>query len=126
MRRMFNISLPEISLHRCMRTARRVGAAIGLSMSILAMSPAHADVDANSADEVALATVKGIGPATAKRIADERGKNGAFKDANDLVDRVPGIGPKSVTNLQAAGLRFGKAPDVARKDARPAPKAAAR
>ncbi|KWR79889.1 MULTISPECIES: ComEA family DNA-binding protein [Cupriavidus] len=109
-----------------MRTARRVGAAIGLSMSILAMSPAHADVDANSADEVALATVKGIGPATAKRIADERGKNGAFKDANDLVDRVPGIGPKSVTNLQAAGLRFGKAPDVARKDARPAPKAAAR
>jgi competence protein ComEA len=41
---------------------------------------------------VALATVKGIGPATAKRIADERGKNGAFKDANDLVDRSPASG----------------------------------
>ena len=78
-----------------MRAMRRAAAAFGLSLSRLGMSPAHAEVNANSVDEVALATIKGIGPATARRIAEERGKNGAFKDPNDLADRVPGIGPKS-------------------------------
>ena len=125
MRRTFDLSLSQNSLHRCMRAVRRAGAAFGLSLSMFAMSPAHADVNVNSADEVALATIKGIGPATARRIADERGKNGAFKDANDLADRVPGIGPKSVANLEAAGLTFGKTADAPRKDARPAAKSAA-
>jgi competence protein ComEA len=126
MRRTFKFYHPETALHRCMRAVRRAGLAIGLSMSILAVSPAHAEVNVNSADEAGLATIKGIGPATARRIAEERGKNGAFKDGNDLADRVPGIGPKSVANLEAAGLTFGKAADAPRKDARPAPKAAVR
>jgi competence protein ComEA len=127
MRRTFNlsrISFSGISLRRCARAACRAGAALGLSLSVLAMSPAYAEVDVNSADQAALATIKGIGPATAKRIADERDRNGAFKDGNDLADRVAGVGPKSVANLQAAGLTFGKAAP-APKDAKPAPKAAA-
>ncbi|MEX3824236.1 ComEA family DNA-binding protein, partial [Paraburkholderia sp. BR14262] len=56
------------------------------------------------ADETALESVKGIGPVHAKAIIDERTKNGPFKDADDLVNRVKGIGPKSVQNLEAAGL----------------------
>src|SRR6202008_4205559 len=62
-----------------------------------------AAVEVNSADQAALESVKGIGPAHAKAIIDERTKNGPFKDADDLANRVKGIGQKSVTNLEAAG-----------------------
>ncbi|CAE6709497.1 hypothetical protein R69927_03686 [Paraburkholderia domus] len=61
-------------------------------------------VEVNSADQAALESVKGIGPVHAKAIIDERTKNGPFKDADDLASRVKGIGTKSVTNLEAAGL----------------------
>jgi competence protein ComEA len=74
--------------------------ALGLSLSTLIA----AAVEVNTADETTLETVKGIGPAHAKAIIDERTKNGPFKDADDLVSRVKGIGPKSVQNLEAAGL----------------------
>ena len=110
-----------------MRAWRRAGMAFAFTLAMTGMGPAHADVDVNSADEIALATIKGIGPATAKRILTERDKNGAFKDAEDLADRVPGVGPKSAANLQEAGLTFVKpaaAAPAARKDARPAPKPA--
>src|SRR5271156_3744810 len=63
-----------------------------------------AAVEVNSADQATLETVKGIGPVHAKAIIDERTKNGPFKDADDLATRVKGIGTKSVTNLEAAGL----------------------
>ncbi|MFP3554642.1 helix-hairpin-helix domain-containing protein [Paraburkholderia sp. SIMBA_049] len=63
-----------------------------------------AAVEVNSADQAALESVKGIGPAHAKAIIDERTKNGPFKDADDLANRVKGIGQKSVKNLEAAGL----------------------
>jgi competence protein ComEA len=63
-----------------------------------------AAVEVNTADQAALESVKGIGPVHAKAIIDERTKNGPFKDADDLVARVKGIGPKSVNNLEAAGL----------------------
>jgi len=45
-----------------------------------------------------------VGHVHAKAIIDERTKNGPFKDAGDLATRVKGIGTKSVTNLEAAGL----------------------
>lgn len=109
-----------------LRACRRSGLALAFMLALT--GPANAEVDVNSADEVALATIKGIGPATAKRILTERDQNGAFKDAADLADRVPGVGPKSAANLQEAGLTFGKAPAVAtaaaRKDGKPAPKPA--
>jgi competence protein ComEA len=74
--------------------------ALGLSLSALMA----AAVEVNTADETALESVKGIGPVHAKAIIDERTKNGPFKDADDLVSRVKGIGPKSVQNLETAGL----------------------
>ena len=63
-----------------------------------------AAVEVNSADQAALESVKGIGPVHAKAIIDERTKNGPFKDADDLANRVKGIGQKSVKNLEAAVL----------------------
>jgi competence protein ComEA len=74
--------------------------AFGLSLSAVLA----AAVEVNTADETALESVKGIGPVHAKAIIDERTKNGPFKDADDLASRVKGIGPKSVQNLEAAGL----------------------
>jgi competence protein ComEA len=72
---------------------------------VLSLSAGYAAaVEVNSADQAALESVKGIGPAHAKAIIDERTKNGPFKDADDLANRVKGIGQKSVKNLEAAGL----------------------
>ncbi|PLZ03645.1 competence protein ComE [Burkholderia sp. WAC0059] len=73
---------------------------VGLSLGAALASA----VEVNTADEAALETVKGIGPAHARAIIDERTKNGPFRNADDLVARVKGIGPKSVVNLEAAGL----------------------
>jgi competence protein ComEA len=72
---------------------------------VLSLSAGFATaVEVNSADQAALESVKGIGPAHAKAIIEERTKNGPFKDADDLAARVKGIGNKSVVNLEAAGL----------------------
>ncbi|CAH2773282.1 MAG: hypothetical protein PPHEINF_0505 [uncultured Paraburkholderia sp.] len=70
----------------------------------LSLSAGLAAVEVNSADQAALESVKGIGPAHAKAIIEERTKNGPFKNADDLAARVKGIGNKSVVNLEAAGL----------------------
>jgi competence protein ComEA len=59
--------------------------------------------DANTATQADLEAVKGIGPAIATKIIDER-KNGNFKDWPDLVTRVKGIGDKSAAKLSTAGL----------------------
>jgi competence protein ComEA len=75
--------------------------ALGLSLSAVI---ATAAVDVNTADEAALESVKGIGPVHAKAIIDERTRGGPFKDADDLANRVKGIGQKSVVNLESAGL----------------------
>ena len=76
-------------------------AAIVVSMSA---TFAVAAVDVNTADQAALESVKGLGPVKSKAIIDERTKNGPFKDASDLANRVKGLGVKSVTNLEAQGL----------------------
>ena len=63
-----------------------------------------ASVDVNKADQSALESISGIGAKRAKSIIDERSKNGAFKDMNDLSVRVKGIGKKSLVKLQENGL----------------------
>jgi competence protein ComEA len=58
-----------------------------------------ARVDLNSADEATLALLPGIGTLKARRIIDERERNGDFADADDL-RRVPGIGDKTIEALR--------------------------
>ena len=64
---------------------------------------AEAAVDVNKASQAELETVKGIGPALSGKILDAR-KAGAFKDWNDLVERVGGVGPGNVARYSQAGL----------------------
>jgi len=45
-----------------------------------------------------------LGPVKSKAIIDERTKNGPFRDATDLANRVKGLGMKSVTKLETQGL----------------------
>lgn len=80
-----------------------LAAALWMSFTGAAM----AAVDVNSADASALTSVKGIGPATAKNIIDERTKHGPYKSAEDLAERVSGVGTKSVARMQEAGLTIG-------------------
>ncbi|NDC07930.1 MAG: hypothetical protein EBZ75_01100 [Oxalobacteraceae bacterium] len=63
-----------------------------------------AAVDVNNADQAALDSVAGVGPATSKAILAEREKNGNFKDWADLERRVKGVGSRNAVKLSAAGL----------------------
>jgi competence protein ComEA len=67
---------------------------------------AHA-VDVNAADEAALRAIKGIGPAKARAIVEERATGGPFMDAGDLSRRVKGMGGQTVERLRAEGLTVG-------------------
>ena len=92
---------------------------------------AFAAVDANKATQAELEAVKGIGPAIAGKILDER-KKGAFKNWDDMVERVKGVGEGNAAKFSAAGLTvggaaYGGAPAAApaKKDDKPAAKAEA-
>lgn len=69
--------------------------------------PAHAAVDANTADQAALETVRGIGPALAARIVAARTQGGPFRDLQDLRDRVRGVGDRSLEKMVQGGLSLG-------------------
>jgi competence protein ComEA len=64
---------------------------------------ANAAVDANKASQPELETVKGIGPGLSGKILAAR-KNGDFKNWEDLVERVGGIGPGNAARFSQAGL----------------------
>lgn len=84
-------------------------ALISSLLSMPLMATEHQSVNINTADQSQLESIKGIGTKRAKTILDERQKNGPFKDAEDLKNRVKGIGDKSIKKLQENGLTIGKA-----------------
>ena len=63
-----------------------------------------AATEINTADKAALQSVKDVGPQTADAIVAERTKGGKFKDWDDLVKRVKGVGPKNSVEMSQAGL----------------------
>ena len=67
------------------------------------MALSFAAVDVNKATVAELDSIKGIGPSISSKIVDER-KKGTFKDWNDFVQRVKGIGPGNAAKFSAAGL----------------------
>lgn len=75
------------------------------AMSLVA---AFAAVDVNKATEAELDGIKGIGPVTTKLIISER-KKGEFKNWDDFVTRVKGVGDKSAAEFSAEGLTVGGA-----------------
>ncbi|GAC1528491.1 MAG: hypothetical protein NVS2B4_06470 [Ramlibacter sp.] len=73
---------------------------------LVSTAMAMAAVDVNKATEAELDSVKGIGPSTTKLITAER-KKSEFKDWNDFITRVKGVGEKRATHLSEAGLTIG-------------------
>jgi len=69
----------------------------------LIAATAFAAVDVNKATQAELDSIKGIGPAIATKILDER-KKGNFKDWPDLVGRVSGVGDGNAAKFSAEGL----------------------
>lgn len=69
----------------------------------MTMVAAFAAVDVNKATEAELDSIKGIGPVTSKLIMTER-KKGEFKNWDDFVSRVKGVGDKSAAQFSAEGL----------------------
>jgi competence protein ComEA len=63
-----------------------------------------AAVDVNKATDAQLDAVKGIGPATSKAITAERKKGGDFKNWEDFISRVKGVGDKKAEALSKEGL----------------------
>ncbi|MDB5955577.1 helix-hairpin-helix domain-containing protein [Ramlibacter sp.] len=72
-------------------------------LAMLYAAACFAAVDVNKATATELDAVKGIGPVMSKRIIDER-KKGDFKNWDDLVSRVKGIGDATAAKLSAEGL----------------------
>jgi competence protein ComEA len=75
------------------------------AMSLVA---AFAAVDVNKGSEAELDSIKGIGPATSKQIMTER-KKAEFKNWDDLISRVKGLGDKTAAKLSNGGLTVGGA-----------------
>ena len=68
-----------------------------------------AAVDVNKATAAELDSIKGIGPGISAKILDEKKKGGNFKDWNDLVTRVSGVGEANAAKFSAEGLTVGGA-----------------
>jgi competence protein ComEA len=75
------------------------GGAGGAAGPVAGGAPAGGAVDLNRADDTALQTLPGVGPATAGAILDWREQNGAFRSVDDLLG-VPGIGEKTLERLR--------------------------
>ena len=72
-------------------------------LSLLYAALAFAAVEVNTGTAADLDSIKGIGPGLSGKIMDER-KKAAFKDWNDLISRVNGVGATSAAKYSAQGL----------------------
>ena len=94
-------------------------------VAMLYAAVCFAAVDVNKATAAELDGIKGIGPAISGRILDERAK-GQFKDWNDLITRVKGVGEVNAAKFSAEGLTVGgagyKGVAAAKKEDKPAAK----
>lgn len=77
--------------------------ALCVALCALASSSAWSAVEINKAGQAELESVKGIGPSMSTKILEAR-KKGDFKNWNDLVERVSGIGAGNANRLSQAGL----------------------
>ena len=72
-------------------------------VAMLYAAASFAAVDVNKATAAELDSVKGIGPSISTKILDER-KKGSFKDWQDFIERVKGIGEGNAARFSAEGL----------------------
>jgi competence protein ComEA len=74
----------------------------------MSLAAAFAAVDVNKASEAELDGIKHIGPATSRLIISER-KKSEFKNWDDFIARVKGVGEKRAADFSASGLTVGGA-----------------
>jgi competence protein ComEA len=74
-----------------------------VALLVLVAATAFAAVDVNKATQAELESIKGIGPAISGKILDER-KKAPFKDWNDVIERVKGVGGHGATRFSSGGL----------------------
>ena len=91
-----------------------------LALLALVTASAFAAVDINTASEADLDSIKGIGPGTTAKIMEQR-KTAKFKDWDDLIQRVSGMGEKRAAKLSADGLTVNGATFKASGLSKPAP-----
>ncbi|EER60664.1 conserved hypothetical protein [Acidovorax delafieldii 2AN] len=72
-------------------------------IAMLYAAASFAAVDVNKATAAELDGIKGIGPGISGKIVEER-KNGSFKDWNDFITRVRGVGETNASKFSAEGL----------------------
>ena len=72
-------------------------------VAMLYAAACFAAVDVNKANAAELDSIKGIGPSISTKILDER-KKGNFKDWNDFVQRVKGVGEGNAAKFSTEGL----------------------
>ena len=72
-------------------------------VATLSAAACFAAVDVNKAGAAELDGIKGIGPAMSGKILTER-KKGNFKDWNDFVERVQGVGEGNAAKFSSEGL----------------------
>ncbi|MDB5892637.1 MAG: hypothetical protein JWQ88_168 [Rhodoferax sp.] len=73
------------------------------AMAMLYAAATFAAVDVNKATAADLDGVKGVGPSISTRILDER-KKGNFKDWNDFIERIKGVGEGNAAKFSAEGM----------------------
>lgn len=98
-------------------------------VAMLYAAACFAAVDVNKAGAAELDSVKGIGPAISTKILDER-KKGNFKDWNDFIERVKGVGEGNAAKFSNEGLTVNGTPfkgvtaaPTSKKETKPAAKA---
>ncbi len=72
--------------------------------------PPAAVINVNIATPAELETIRGVGPATAQRIVQERERAGPFISFQDFAERIRGIGPKRAAAMRAAGVGVSSSP----------------
>lgn len=72
-------------------------------LAMLYAAAAFAAVDVNKATAVELDGIKGVGPGISGKILEAR-KKGPFKDWNDFIARVKGIGEANAIKFSAEGM----------------------
>jgi competence protein ComEA len=88
--------------------ARQTIAALFTALCLGLAAFSAAAVDVNKASQAELETVKGIGPAMSAKILKAR-EAGGFKNWDDFVERVGGVGAGNAGKFSQAGLTVGGA-----------------
>ena len=76
--------------------------------TMMIAAAAFAAVDVNKATQAELDGIKGIGPVTSRLIMAERNKS-EFKNWEDFITRVKGVGDNSAAKFSDSGLTIGGA-----------------